>query len=117
MINKPEYLGKYKTLDELLSAVGQLPSDINYISVQSALVHFQPPSIKLNYSEDLVSKVQEIITEALKEQDRWGTITGFYLNSYFGGRTTNDSLYISLSSEQSIKFGNDMSSGKYGPLD
>lgn len=114
---KFDYLGTYDTLEELLEAVNKIPSNIDYISVQSNLCHFQPTNKKLRYTIDLQDRVKEIIDSALEEETENDKINRFILRSYYGGLENNDSLNISLSSDAAKKFASDMSSGKYGRLD
>jgi hypothetical protein len=73
----------------------------------------------LNYSDNLVNECESILLKTItpEEQTQWGKVTNFDLYSYYGGRKDSDAYYIRLSSKESTKFGNDMSSGKYGSLD
>jgi hypothetical protein len=114
-----DYSAHCDTLEELLEAIGRLPSSIKSLGVTKSLCHFQPPSKELQWSEDLVEKSKEILLETLKpeEQEKWGTVTEFVLRSFYGGREKNDAYYINLNSDKSKEFVRKMTSGYYGSLD
>ena len=117
MIKYRGYAAVCDTLEELLEAIKQLPETIEYINVQKSLQHFQPPSTTLQWSEDLSTNCLNIITEALKEQDDFGYVNKFYLNSYYGEGLREHPYYINLVSDESSKFVEKMSSGSFGKLD
>lgn len=117
MIRLNGYSAECDSLKELITAVKKLPSTIEFINVQCSLSNFNPESIKLNWSNDLASMCEVIIDEALQEQDRFGLVDKFYLNSYYGEGKEDHCYYIKLESDKSRDFGQKMSSGYYGRTD
>lgn len=117
MIKYKGYTVECDTLDELLEAVKSLPNTIKYLNVQSNLCYFNPESIKINWSKDLIDKVDVIIEEALQEQEQFGYVDKFCLSSYFGEGKADHPYYIKLESERSRNFADYMSKGSFGKLD
>jgi hypothetical protein len=117
MIKYRGYSAECDSLEELLEAIKRLPKTIEYLKVQSSLQHFNPACVKLEWKKNLKDISEIIIEEALQEQEDFGYVDKFYLNSYFGEGGKKDPYYISLSSEPSREFGRKMASGHYGKLD
>lgn len=116
MIKYKGYNAECDSLDELLEAVKRLPNTINFLSVQSSLCHFNPQSIRIIWSKDLINMVDVIIEEALQDQEQFGFVDKFCLNSYFGEGKADHSYYIKLDSDRSRRFA-DMMSNRSGALD
>jgi hypothetical protein len=117
MIKYRGYAAECDTLEELITAINRLPDTIDYIKVQRSLQHFQPPSTVLKWSKNLGEKSKEIINKALEEEDFWGKVNKFYLNSYYGEGKKDHPYYVNLDSDKSRDFGNKMRNGKFGSLD
>lgn len=112
MIKYRGYNAECDTLDELLEAVKRLPNTIKFLSVQSGLSHYNTQSIRINWSKDLINMVDVIIDEALQEQEQFGFVDKFCLNSYFGEGQADHSYYIKLNSNRSRNFDYTMSQHK-----
>jgi len=111
--NEKDFLNMIKSMPETLASVKvQSDSNIAYPSMEE----FKGP---INASKK--NKITKIVKDVVKMfKDQGDEVIKFELNSYFGVAGKNhmqDPAYIQFRTKKSEKFGKDMGSGKYGPLD
>lgn len=111
--NEKDFLNMIKNMPETLASVKvQSDSSVAY----PAMEEFKGP---INASKK--NKIAKIVKDVVKMfKDQGDEVVTFELMSYFGVAGKNhmqDPAYIQFRTKRSEKFGKDMASGKYGPLD
>jgi len=117
-----KYEADCKNIDELLEAIGKLPTTIKSLEVPTSMVSFQP-LVKvfkdITDMSEMVDICREILTEATSEDQvkRYGELISCDLQSYCGDSDPKGGYYVRLHTKKSIQFAEDMSNGVYGSLD
>lgn len=118
------WAGTSDNLKEFIKMIEDAPETLDYIDVTSSTGHFSPSREKFkspitNSKKKQIIKIVKAVEKEFKKKG--DPITTFRFQSYYGAsnrdKHLSDPAYITYRTKGIDKFGNDMSSGKYGSLD